>query len=209
MGSLDDKLNDVFVQLSTSEEQKAKINSYLQLVKAADRATYRHSVRVGLLGFMVGNLMGFDRRALFYSGVLHDIGKIMLPPSTMGKRNIGKKDMELIASHPYDSYDFLSREFAFSADIVVRHHSHQKEAYPKVLPPYSRSFSENTKKKIESLSKVLAIIDFYDSAKNRKNQKFSRKSRMLSPDKVKELLVSEYPSMKELIGLLYETKVFT
>jgi len=209
MRSLDDRLEAAFKELKTSDKEKRRITLFLKLLKKhTDRMTYEHPIRVALLGLEAGKFLNLDANALFYSGVLHAVGKIFVPQSLLKKKKLSYKDMEQMMLHPHDSYDVLCREFPFSADVVLRHHYYQEGGYSRNIQQYCRKFSDSTKNKIKDLGKILAVINFYDSEKHRKDQKFAGKSGNLSSGEVKERLLSKYPRKREMIASLYSAKIF-
>ena len=56
-------------------------------------------------------------------------------------------------AHVIEGYEKLKYKFEFTADIVAKPHSYQKNSYPKGLPKYTQEYSEGTK----------ILIDFYQN----------------------------------------------
>lgn len=80
-------------------------------LQVADRATYRHGQRVGILAAILGAWMGFSGEALLQlrsAASLHDIGKLALPAGLLQKS----------ASFDHEEYRQVQRHAAFGAFLL-------------------------------------------------------------------------------------------
>jgi len=216
MTSLTDKLEQAYVDLEISQDQQGSLNHYLELIKDKDVPTWAHSIRVGLKGIEVAEYSRIlNPKALFYSGLLHDIGKYCVNSESLKKtEGFNEEDMEELRSHPVMSYNILKDIHHFSARVALFHHYFSENKYPKELPIEEileeiRS-TEGDKTNVLFYARVLSIIDFYDAAKSRKNDKYSiaGTAKKKTPEEVKELLTKNNKDQKFMIESLYEGGIF-
>ena len=188
-------------ELKISEKIKASIRGLLAALKQKSEFTYAHSLRVGLLARRIGRFMHLDEKALFFTGVFHDLGKSLIPLSTLHK-TVGwtPEDSKIMESHVMDSHRLLRDKFDFLADIVLWHHRFQKNIYPVELPPYLHEYSEGTKVLIQEYGRILAIADVYD-ALHRKNNKFEEGKEL------REKMFEFNSDRKELVEELYNVGI--
>ena len=204
--SLETRINRVFQDLKISEEQQEGILAFLQPIRVKDRATYKHSLRVGLLSRAIGQFIHLDQKALFYAGIMHDVGKAMTKLETL-QRTDGwtPNDTEEIKAHVTDGYRLLRGYFDFSAEIVLWHHRFQRNGYPEVLPEPLHGYSEGTKTMIPFYGRMLALADVFD-ALHRINSKFGG---ALTGEQIREKMFSFNPDQKVLLEELFAYDILT
>ncbi len=208
MASLENELENAFAEYNVSPENQKSIKSFLELLQKKDESTYEHSIRVGVLGARIARHMHLDPKALLFSGLLHDTGKLLVPPETLKKtEGFNEKDRAIMNDHPGHSYELLRGIHEFSAEIALRHHRFQENGYPKKLPKPGLRFSPNTCLMIDFFARILSLADFYDAVTTRVNDKFGEKKRM-SPDEAKAILLMKNPDQKHLIQDLYTNGIF-
>jgi len=207
---LEEKLIQTYSELEIDDKNIGSLNACLGMVKGKDIPTYEHCVRVGLVGKDVCEFMHQDPKILFYSGILHDTGKILTNAASLKKnKGFNEKDREELKKHPKDGYMLLKNIHRFSAEVLLRHHLFQDKPYPEYLPPFPEEFSESTKAMINYFARILALVDFYDSASTRKNDKFIKgKPRYLTRDEVKEIMFEHNIDQKYFLGELYNEEIF-
>ncbi len=208
--TLEEQLEEEFDKLEIYGRNRNSVETYLRLLKIKDENTYKHSLRVGFLSSNISGYMHLDQKALFFAGTLHDVGKLLIPPETLKKtKGFNEKDMAKMKKHPEYTYMLLRGVHEFSAEVALRHHKYQDRGYPKKLPKSAIDFSEKTQADINFYARILTIIDFYDSASSRKNDKFSPGNpRLPTPEEVKELLLNANKDQKVLIENLYKDGIF-
>lgn len=207
MKNLEEKLQRAYAA-GISAENQVSIERYLGLLKQKEPATHAHSVRVGILASNIGEFLHLDSRALLYAGLLHDVGKLLINVETLTKtEGFDQNDYEQIKQHPVYSYQLLRGVHDFSADIVVRHHKHQPDAYPENLPDYSKPYNQATRATIDFYARILALADFYDAASTRINEKHGEK-KALTKAEIKTLMFVQHPHFKKLINDLYQNGIF-
>ncbi|WP_194174780.1 bifunctional diguanylate cyclase/phosphohydrolase [Desulfofundulus thermobenzoicus] len=103
------------------------VRSNLLLLQTRDSYTYYHSERVAKLSQAIGSEMDFnagEQRYLRIASVLHDIGKVCVPPEILTKITpLNPQEWEEIKRHPQFGAEFLSA-FSIARPVIeaVRHH---------------------------------------------------------------------------------------
>lgn len=210
--NLEAELKNSFIELEIPQDQQNSILRYLDVIRARSEPTWEHSVRVGLKGKTVAEYTHtVEPKTLYYPGLLHDIGKSLTDPESLGKTTgFDKKDAIELSRHPSDSYRILRGIHDFSAEVALRHHYFQGErSYPKRLPRSGLRLSHQTDALISYCARLISLIDFQDAAAFRKNDNFSPGTpRLPIDDEVKELLIQHNPDQQYLINALYKAKIF-
>ncbi len=202
---LEDRVLPVVSELGLSVDQASSISAFLAPIKIKDPFTYNHCLRVGLLTRNIGRFVHFDQRALFYAGILHDVGKALTNLDTLRQtENWTPKDAEEIKAHVIDGHRMLRGYFDFSAEVILWHHKFQRDGYPEVLPPPLHEYCEGTKTMIAFYGRMLALADVYD-ALHRVNAKFGT----LTGEQIKDKVLAFNPDQKVLITGLYQEGILT
>lgn len=205
------RLENAYDELGISSEQQNSIDSYLEVIKIKDLATWEHSMRVGLMGVEVSKFTHIvEPKALLYPGLLHDVGKILVNSDSLKKKEgFNDKDMKELEKHVKYTYDILKDIHPFSAEVALRHHIFKiRGAYPKRLPPWGENYSGGTKALIVYCSRILSIIDFYDAAKYRTGNKFGEEKNILAGDEVRGFLLEHNKDQDYFIKELYGVGIF-
>ncbi len=199
------------VELGVKPADHAAIKSFLAPLRNKNEVThqhYLHSLRVGLVGVKIAQFVHMKGRPIFFAGMLHDIGKVLVPLETLGRtEGWSEKDQQVISRHVMDGYRMLNGRFGFTAAVMVWHHRFQDNGYPKVLPAPAYGYSERTKLLIVEYGRLLALSDVYD-ALHRRNDKF-KEGGGLSGAQVKEKMLLFNPDRVELIEALYGANIFS
>ncbi|MFA6254705.1 MAG: HD domain-containing protein [Patescibacteria group bacterium] len=144
------------------------------------------------------------KKIFVMSALFHDIGKKEIDPELLTKPgHLTDGEYEIFKGHPQAGYELclnnLSNpaEAAIVAETVLRHHTYkQKQPYP----PQSElhRFDEpETEEMIHNYSKILAVIDAFDSLRS------ARSYRGAAPrEDVIGMLEADFPDQKELINFL-------
>lgn len=205
--SLETRLLEALSELNILLGYREKIMVFLNPLAIKDPATYEHSIRVGLLARRIGKFIHMDEKALFYAGVLHDVGKAQTDLRTLQKTSgWTEADTKEIQRHVMDGYRLIRQVFDFSAEIILWHHRYQWAGYPKKLPPHLHKFCLGTETMIALYGRILAIADCYD-ALHRVNDKHGDKP--LTGEDIKRKMFEYNPDQKALLNELYEAGILT
>ncbi len=206
--SLEDRVQTDLDELQVVPNKREAIYKYLNLIKDKHQSSYEHSLRVGLIARQIAKFLGIDERALLYSGLLHDVGKTMVPTSTLSKtEGWTPEDTANIETHVENGYKLLRDEFDFTAEVILRHHRFQSRPYPEELPKSQHEYSEDTKALIKEYGRILAMVDVYD-ALHRINDKHGAK-RALSGEEIRKQMFILNPDRLLLVEKLYAAGIFT
>lgn len=119
-----------------------------------------HNERVSQYCEALGVAMGFSKKEINdikTAGILHDIGKIMVPAELLSKpAKPLKKEFELIKRHPETGYHILKSvdEYAALAEYVLYHHERwDGKGYPEGLKG----------EEIPLISRIISVADAYEA----------------------------------------------
>jgi len=143
--------------------QRAISQSLLGLanaLEAKDPYTRGHSQRVSALGRQLAEAVGLSAReadVIAQAGLLHDIGKIGVPESVLGKPGrLDPDEWELMRRHPVLGAQIVAPfEFFAAGSIIVRHHHERWDGsgYPDGLMGAA----------IPLGARIVAVADVYDA----------------------------------------------
>ena len=132
----------------------------LQCIRAYDDSTYIHSVNVALICNIMGKWMGFneaDIQTLTVCGVLHDIGKLMMPSDIIKKAGkLTQGEFVTIQTHPYIGYGLLKDkkiDERIKKAVLQHHEKCDGTGYPSGLK----------REQIDDFAKIVTIADVYDA----------------------------------------------
>lgn len=145
-------------------------------------------------------------KALFFAGLLHDIGKALVPACTLCATErwteADKKNME---PHVIDGFRMLRDRFDFTAHVIAHHHRFQGGGYPEVLPEKLQDFSESTMELAKEYGKLLMVADVFD-AMHRVNSATGGVA--LDSGEIKKRMSKLHPELLgDLVPRLYEKGV--
>jgi len=158
----DEALNDVLTQEGVAAGHQDDIRSYLKILRNRDEKTYEHSVRVGILArdiALYAAAPGVSTRMLLWAGLLHDIGKALIPPGVLTKTtHFTREDYEAMEPHVKYGWDMLSEIHDYTAHIIIRHHQFGLKPYPAHLPPLPDYLNDRAET-INTAARLLALAD--------------------------------------------------
>jgi putative nucleotidyltransferase with HDIG domain len=113
----------------------------LARLKTADDYTYMHSVAVCALMVALARELGMDEaqtRAAGTAGLLHDLGKAVMPLDVLNKPGkLTDAEFAIIRSHPEEGYRLLLQAESadpVALDVVLHHHEKvDGSGYPRRL----------------------------------------------------------------------------
>lgn len=130
-------------------------------IRSYDRYLSEHSVNVCILSMVLGKDLGLDPAStleLGISAMLHDVGKVFVPPDIVKKPGkLSEEEWDQIRRHPAEGARALAGLPdlpALASTIALEHHVHcDGTGYPG-LPPTQRP---------HLLSRLVGIVDAYDA----------------------------------------------
>jgi putative nucleotidyltransferase with HDIG domain len=196
-------LNEALIAEDITPGNQDDIRAYLQILKNRDIATYEHSVRVGILASKIAIYAakpGISARMMLWAGLLHDIGKALVPPGVLTKKAaFTSEDYAAMEPHVKYGWDMLNNVHDYTAHIIVRHHRFGPHPYPETLPPLPDHLLRSAET-IETAGRLLALADYYDALTTRDNEK-NGKAPLTSKQK-REIYMRDNADQKELVELL-------
>ncbi len=135
--------------------------SLANAVEAKDKYTQGHIERVARMAENMGrkmNLSPKDREALKYGGILHDIGKLVIPSEILNKPGpLTPEEWKIMKAHSNIGFNIsqpLKKNLGQALEIILNHHEKMDgSGYP-------------NGKKGEELSigsRIMAVVDIYDA----------------------------------------------
>lgn len=162
---------------------------FLALCSINHSSTKDHMERVALKAEKVAKKLNKDHKATFFAGLLHDVGKIVLPAELFDGRNITNEEYEQVKNHAINSFNALKDLHLFSALVAGMHHNTYASGYGITIADFPKNFSIRTIKKVLDIAVIVSICDFVDAFNNRKTE---IKDGTQGPN-LKDMLYNKYP----------------
>lgn len=133
----------------------------IDALKVSDEYTFKHSVDVATIAMIIakkGNMPDSDVRKIGVAGLLHDVGKSMIPNEVLNKAGkLTEEEFQIMKKHSLFGYNILKEKKELPSEVIlgVLHH-HEKingKGYPLRL----------TADQISPYAKIIAIADVYDA----------------------------------------------
>lgn len=135
-------------------------------VRNHDDYTYAHSMRVATLLTLLGHEAGFrneDQLLMSSGGLLHDVGKMMIPHNILNKPGkLTEEEFEIMKSHVPETMDYLNKvgNIPKGVKIIAEQH-HEKidgTGYPNNLKG----------KDLNELARMAAVVDVFSALTDRR-----------------------------------------
>jgi len=130
------------------------------ILEKKDPYTSGHQKRVAILAAEIAKLLGFsmeEQKKIYYTSLIHDIGKIVLPISILSKPNkLSHIEIDMIKTHPIEGYEILKNNDFLKpfGEIIYQHHERLNgSGYPVGL--------KNSEILIEA--KIIAVADVFEA----------------------------------------------
>lgn len=132
----------------------------LHNLRSSDDSVYSHSLNVAMISRILGKWLKWsssDLDILVIAGLLHDIGKITIPPEILNKEGkLTDEEFEQIRSHPRAGYELI-RDLKIDSRIkkaALQHHERcDGSGYPMKADEIM----------LDDFAMVIAIADVYDA----------------------------------------------
>ena len=146
------------------------ILSCINFPRPMDEGLQRHSLNVALLNGMQAEWLKLppdDVNTLVLAGLLHDIGKTMIPEEIVNApRKLTDEELAVMRNHPIYSDQLLTGKFDDNVRLAARHH-HEKlngTGYPDGVADEEIGFC----------ARITAISDIYDAMVSARSYKGAR-----------------------------------
>jgi len=137
--------------------------SLIRMLEFHDKYTIGHSENVAILASDFAEYLNLEEdmvSRIYWAGLVHDIGKIIIPSYILNKEDkLTQQEYEIVKNHPEWAYETLKRSNQLSdiAKYVLYHHeSWDGKGYPTGLKGNS----------IPYISQILSITDCWDAMRS-------------------------------------------
>lgn len=155
-----DNLFDAANEVMAGETNTYQLMDILSNIRYFDDSTYAHSLNVAMLANILGRWLHMNEeelKLLTVAGMLHDIGKILIPPEIIKKPGrLTQEEFSLIKQHPLKGYKLLKAkkvEENICQAALLHHEKCDGTGYPMGLKG----------DKLNDLAKLITIIDIYEA----------------------------------------------
>jgi putative nucleotidyltransferase with HDIG domain len=140
--------------------QVALLSALLRTIDLRDRMTARHSAAVARYSRDIAARAGLsteEQEVVHTAGLLHDIGKFILPDSILraGGRKLTDAEWAELKKHPYEGARIVSQVDGYQpiGEVILAHHERiDGQGYPRGLQG----------DRIPVLARVIAVANIYD-----------------------------------------------
>ncbi len=136
------------------------IYSMLEMLEIHDSYTSGHSKNVAMVSKKIAETMGLSKKQIsdiYWTGLLHDIGKTVVPDYVLNKpTRLSAQEFDIIKQHPVWGYQVLKKSDQLKriAYYVLYHHeSWDGKGYPNSLKG----------EEIPQLSRIITLADAWDA----------------------------------------------
>lgn len=166
-------------------------------IRTHDNYAFSHSVNICVLSLLVGASLHYDQiklRNLGIGALLHDLGKVTIPFSALGKNlSLTAEEFKKLKGHCDRGYELvrLQREFSIhSAHVALQHHErYDGTGYPQGLRG----------EEIHEFARIVGIVDIYDTLSTDR----SYRNRYLPHEIYEYLMSSCYTSFDPKLTALF------
>lgn len=155
------KVRDMFDTILHEMRSNKNFTLNLANIYTTDGFLYHHSVNVAIMSLSIGMAYGLTDKQLIELGVgtlLHDVGKLKIPPEILNKPGrLTNEEFEIIKQHSMWGYQMLNSQDDISsvvAHIALEHHEKvDGTGYPRGL----------TGREMHTYAKITSVADVYEA----------------------------------------------
>jgi putative nucleotidyltransferase with HDIG domain len=150
----------------SSGDSRAEIRALVRALAEADGDTYRHSLEVAATARVVGERLGLadvDLVEVELGALLHDLGKLRLPPQILNKAGpLDQDELQLMRLHPEWGAEMVARVPGLEAvALIVRLHHERPDG-----TGYPHGLRED---RIPMASRIVSACDAYGAMTRRRD----------------------------------------
>ncbi len=153
-------------------------------VRNHDDYTYAHSMRVATLLTLLGHAAGFnnnDQLIMSSGGLLHDVGKMMIPHNILNKPGkLTEEEFEIMKSHVPETMTYLKRAGNIPKGVMIIAEQHHEKIDGTGYPHGLKGGELN------ELARMAAIVDVFSALTDRRVYKDPMPS-----DKAMDIITNE------------------
>jgi response regulator RpfG family c-di-GMP phosphodiesterase len=205
-------------ELEFREGTKERVLPLLTRLGEIHLPTLEHSFRVANIGRRIAEHTHLVHpKALYLSGLTHDVGKTKVRPELLAKTDFTDEDRAEMRPHTTYGCQLLKGVANFSAGTLFYYHFFQprnsyppEEEFQKILgdvEPF-KSANPGTLTLVRYCGRLMSLADFWDALK-RNNNRNSQKEIAPTLDDAREIILAENPDQTYLINSLFRAGIFT
>jgi putative nucleotidyltransferase with HDIG domain len=142
----------------------------LSNLKSKQQDSVRHNLNVCILCLLFGRYLGLSKEQLNelgYAALLHDVGEIKIPQEILNKhyRQLTADEKKIMEQHTTYGAEILRQQLGIPESAAQVAHSHHERMNGRGYP---RGLKGD---EIDFFSKIVAIVDVYESVTNNPNVK--------------------------------------
>lgn len=145
---------------------KELISSIIKILEIYDTYTSGHSENVAEISAEIAKEMGLSQKLItdtYWSGMVHDIGKLLVPVSILNKKeSLNEAEYEIIKNHPVWGSEALSNSDSLKhiSEYILYHHERwDGRGYPEGLES----------NQIPLVSQILSVADAWDAMRSNRS----------------------------------------
>jgi HD-GYP domain-containing protein (c-di-GMP phosphodiesterase class II) len=157
------------------------VRSFITALEFHDDYTKGHSDLVAVYSIKIGKALGLDKKQmedLYWSAIMHDIGKIIIPVQVLNKtQKLSNSEFDLIKKHSKIGYEIISKSKTLNniSEYVLFHHERwDGMGYPNGLKG----------DKIPLLSQIICVADCWHAMTSERPYK----NKLTIEDGIEELI---------------------
>ena len=155
------KVSGMVDSIYQQAHEKNHITVYLSTLKSYDQYTYHHSINVALYSMLIAQWLNLPEQQIkeaIQAGMLHDIGKSLIPAEIINKRGrLEEEEFALVKKHPVIGYNLAKTvpelSEAVLKGILMHHEREDGTGYPLGA----------SGEQIGIIAKIVAVADVYDA----------------------------------------------
>ncbi len=155
-----DNLLEQTTHLLTHNSTTIGVLDLVNNLRSYDDSTYAHSLNVSIICRVFGQWLKMsdeDLDILTVAGLLHDLGKLLIPPEIIKKPGrLTEEEFNIVKTHPYLGYKHVQNsnlDPRIKSAMLMHHEKCDGSGYPSGLAGSN----------IQPFAKIVAIADVYDA----------------------------------------------
>lgn len=175
---------------------------FLSLISVKHEKVTGHVERVALLAEAIARRVKTDSKAAFFAGLMHDVGKLVLPYPLFEGYDINDEEYEEIKKHAILGSEVLKDDYIFTSLCVGLHHAMYDKGYGLTMKDFPENYSPALIKMVLEISTIVSISDFIEAFTHR-GGKMKSDSGVVEND-LKSMLYAKYLNDIRLVDIALE-----